>query len=231
MSQGELTPGTAETRRHPRDGQATLGTLYIVSAASGTGKTTLVSALVHSEKNIVASISYTTRPKRPEESESVHYHFVDDTEFRRMIASDDFLEHAEVFGNRYGTSRDWVLRQLTAGMDVILEIDWQGARQVRKRFGDALGIFILPPSRAALEQRLHGRGQDSETVIAHRMADAVSEMSHFPEFDYLVFNDDFDTALAELLLIVRSGRLRRRPQVVRHQARIQGLVESPPGIQ
>jgi len=200
------------------------GNLYIVSAASGAGKTSLVKALVGSTEDIVVSISSTTRPPRTGEETGVHYHFVGRDTFQAMLEAGEFLEHAQVFENYYGTSRDAVERHLAQGTDVILEIDWQGARQVRSRRPDSIGIFVLPPSRGALEQRLLGRGQDSEEIIGRRMRDAVAEMSHFDEFDYLVINDDFDNALEDLRSIVRSQRLRRGAQVERHGALLDGLL-------
>ena len=200
------------------------GNLYIVSAASGAGKTSLVKALVGSTEDIVVSISSTTRPPRTGEENGVHYHFVGRDTFQAMLEAGEFLEHAQVFENYYGTSRDAVERHLAQGTDVILEIDWQGARQVRSRRPDSIGIFVLPPSRGALEQRLLGRGQDSEEIIGRRMRDAVAEMSHFDEFDYLVINDDFDNALEDLRSIVRSQRLRRGAQVERHGALLDGLL-------
>jgi guanylate kinase len=200
------------------------GNLYIVSAASGAGKTSLVNALAGSAEDIVVSVSSTTRPPRTGEENGVHYHFVSRDTFEAMLEAGEFLEHAQVFENYYGTSRDAVERHLAQGMDVILEIDWQGARQVRSRRPDSIAIFVLPPSRGALEQRLLGRGQDSEEIIGRRMKDAVAEMSHFDEFDYLVINDDFDTALEDLRSIVRSHRLRRGAQVERHGSLFEGLL-------
>jgi guanylate kinase len=200
------------------------GNLYIVSAASGAGKTSLVKALAGSTEDLVVSVSSTTRPPRTGEENGVHYHFVSRGTFEAMLEAGEFLEHAQVFENYYGTSRDAVERHLAQGMDVILEIDWQGARQVRSRRPDSIGIFVLPPSRGALEQRLLGRGQDNEEIIGRRMRDAVAEMSHFDEFDYLVINDDFDTALEDLRSIVRSQRLRRGAQVERHGSLLDGLL-------
>jgi guanylate kinase len=182
-------------------------TLYIVSAPSGAGKTSLVKALVEATPAVTVSVSHTTRAPRPGEQDGVNYHFVSKAAFETMVGQDVFLEHAPVFDNYYGTSGDWVSAQLQAGTDVILEIDWQGARQVRQRMPQACSIFILPPSRAALEQRLRGRGQDGEDVIARRMRDAQAEMSHYGEFDYLVINDDFATALGELRAILVARRL------------------------
>jgi guanylate kinase len=200
------------------------GTLYIVSAPSGAGKTSLVDALVRTMPDLKVSVSHTTRPKRPGEIEGTHYHFVDAAIFERMAAAGDFLEHARVFGNLYGTSREQVLRNLEAGTDVILEIDWQGGRQVRQAFADSVSIFILPPSRDELERRLRGRNQDSDSVIAKRMQEAVNEMSHFREYDYLVVNDTFDDALTDLKAIVRARRLRCSVQIERLGRRVNELL-------
>ena len=184
------------------------GILFIVSAPSGAGKTSLVKALLERESAIGLAISYTTRPPRPGEVDGVHYHFIDEGCFLAMIAAGAFLEHAHVFGNRYGTAESKVREALVAGQDLLLEIDWQGARQVRERFPGAVSIFILPPSAPVLAERLRGRGQDSEEIIAGRMRQARDEMSHFDEYDYLVVNDDFDLALADLVCLARAERLR-----------------------
>lgn len=202
----------------------TAGTLYIVAAPSGAGKTSLVRRLVETTPGVAVSISHTTRPPRPGERDGVHYHFVSLAVFEAMIAEGAFLEHAQVFGNRYGTSRAAVLAQLEAGQDVILEIDWQGARQVRMLAPDSLGIFILPPSREALRERLAGRGQDSREVIERRMAAALDELSHHAEFDYLVVNDDFATALDTLRAIVVANRQRRAAQLERHRELLRALL-------
>jgi len=183
------------------------GTLYIFSAPSGAGKTSLVKALLESMEGITVSVSHTTRALRPGEREGVHYHYVDIPAFERMVAGQAFLEHAKVFDNYYGTSRQAVLDKLAQGLDVILEIDWQGARQVRTLFPECRSIFVLPPSKAALRERLTGRGQDNEAIIDRRMRDAEAEMSHYAEFDYVVVNDVFDQALAELRAIVTAQRL------------------------
>ena len=201
------------------------GTLYIISAPSGAGKTSLVKALLEKLAGVSVSVSHTTRPARPGEQDGVDYHFVAKAEFECLAAGDEFLEHAQVFDNYYGTRRATVLEKLESGSDVILEIDWQGARQVYKAFPQAVRVFILPPSREALRQRLAGRGQDSEDVINRRMADAVSEMSHYDEFDYLVFNDDFDTALSELMALFRARRLRSEAQRQRYASELKGLLE------
>lgn len=188
------------------------GTLYIISAPSGAGKTSLVHALLEACPGLTVSVSHTTRAQRAAEQDGVHYHFVDESRFVSMIDDGAFLEHAKVFGNRYGTAIGPVLDRLRQGIDVILEIDWQGARQVREAMPQAVSIFILPPSRIELEQRLRGRGQDSDAVIARRMCDAVSEMSHHAEYDYLVVNDDFREARSDLLSIIRARRLRAAAQ-------------------
>lgn len=183
------------------------GQLYIVSAPSGAGKTSLLTALREQLDQIVISVSHTTRAPREGETNGQHYHFVTVAEFQEQVAQENFLEYAQVFDNYYGTSRLAVNELLAQGKDVILEIDWQGAQQVRSRTDDALSIFILPPSKAALEQRLTGRGQDSDEIIQRRMRDAQSEMSHYPEYDYVVINDDFTVALEELKSIFQSQRL------------------------
>lgn len=188
------------------------GTLYIISAPSGAGKTSLVHALLEACPGLTVSVSHTTRVQREAERDGVHYHFVDEQSFLAMIEAGAFLEHASVFGNRYGTAIQPVRDRLRQGVDVILEIDWQGARQVRAAMPDAASVFILPPSRIELEQRLRGRGQDSDEVIERRMRDAVNEMSHYAEYDYLVVNDDFREARADLLAIIRSRRLRQAAQ-------------------
>jgi len=190
------------------------GTLYIVAAPSGAGKTSLVKALLKTVPNLLVSVSHTTRAQRAGEQDGVDYHFVGEDAFHGMIDGGAFLEHARVFDRYYGTSRQWVLAKLTAGYDVILEIDWQGARQVRSQMPDCRGIFILPPSRQALEKRLFARNQDAIEVIERRMRDAVNEMVHYDEFDYLVVNDDFDRALQDMVAIITSRRLRT---VVRKQ--------------
>ena len=184
-----------------------IGTLYTVSAPSGAGKTSLVNALVERDPNLRVSVSHTTRSMRPGEDDGVNYHFVSEDHFRAMLDRAEFLEHAQVFGNLYGTSQAWVEQQLAAGTDVILEIDWQGAQQVKHLMPGTRAIFILPPSRETLEQRLTARGQDDSAIIAARMAEAVEEMSHYVESDYLVVNKDFDLALDELRAIVTSNRL------------------------
>jgi len=201
------------------------GTLYIISAPSGAGKTSLVKALLDKLAGVTVSVSHTTRAARPGEQDGVDYHFVEKADFERRVADGEFLEHAQVFDNHYGTRRATVLEKLESGGDVILEIDWQGARQVYEAFPQAIRVFILPPSREALRQRLIGRGQDNEDVINRRMADAVSEMSHYKEFDYLVFNDDFDTASGELMALFRARRLRSEAQQQRYASELRELLE------
>lgn len=200
------------------------GTLYTISAPSGAGKTTLVKALVESTDNIQVSVSHTTRQPRRGEINGVNYHFVTKDEFLRMLENDLFLEHAQVFDNEYGTSQEWIVEQLNMGIDVILEIDWQGAQVVRRKMPEAVNIFILPPSRAALEQRLRHRGKDSKEVIAKRLRGAVEEMSHCVEYDYLVVNDDFEHALGDLQAIVRSQRLRQVVQAAKFEGLLSELL-------
>jgi guanylate kinase len=178
------------------------GHLYVIAAPSGAGKTSLVKALLAQEPSAKFSISYTTRKMRPTEVDGRDYHFVTHQQFEDMVARGEFLEHAQVFDNHYGTARAQVEKLLAQGANVILEIDWQGAQQIRKAMGDCRSIFILPPSRAELERRLHGRGTDDEAVIQRRLRDAASDMSHWAEFDYVVVNADFEQALAELKSIV-----------------------------
>ena len=200
------------------------GTLFIVAAPSGAGKTSLVKALLEREPDIALSISHTTRPPRPGEIDGRHYHYCSRSEFEQLVRQNAFLEHAVVFGNRYGTSRAAVEAQLVSGRDVLLEIDFQGAEQVRARM-TCSSIFILPPSREELLRRLHLRGQDSEAEIARRTREARAEMLHHTEFDYLVVNDDFETALNDLRAIVTSQRLRRIQQTRRHAALIADLLK------
>ena len=183
------------------------GTLYIISAPSGAGKTSLVRAVTDSMSDVMVSISYTTRMQRPGEKDGVNYHFVDKALFEEYLKKDIFLEHAKVFGNYYGTSHQWVKEKLVAGIDVILEIDWQGAQQIRARMKNTVSVFILPPSQEVLLKRLHERAQDQEAVIRERMAQAHKEISHYSEYDYLVINDDFATAVADLEAIITARRL------------------------
>jgi guanylate kinase len=202
------------------------GTLYIISAPSGAGKTSLVKALLQRMQGIRVSVSHTTRAARPGEVNGVDYHFTDRDAFTALVRAGDFLEYAQVFDNFYGTSRAAVVQQLQAGEDVILEIDWQGARQVEAAFPAAVKVFILPPSREALRQRLTGRAQDDAATIARRMRDAVSEMRHFDEYHYLIFNDEFEVALADLLALFRALRLRTPAQQQRQAAALAGLLAS-----
>jgi len=190
----------------------TTGVLFVVSAPSGAGKTSLLRALLPTDGRLRLSVSHTTRPPRPGEQDGVHYHFVERARFEAMVAEGAFLEHAQVFDNLYGTAERSVRDQVAAGHDVVLEIDWQGARQVRARFPEAVTVFIAPPSVAALRERLSGRGQDGPEVIERRMRDARSELSHYGEYDYLVVNDLFEQALADLRAIVAAERLRRPRQ-------------------
>ncbi|WP_293267894.1 guanylate kinase [Neptunomonas sp.] len=192
------------------------GTLYIISAPSGAGKTSLVKALLQQDQQVRVSVSHTTRDMRPGEQEGVDYNFVSMDTFDGLIAQQQFLEYADVFTNKYGTSQVWVESELDKGIDVILEIDWQGAEQVRQLMPDAVSVFILPPSQGELRKRLTGRGQDDSTVIDLRMSQAVSEMEHYPEFDYIVINDDFGVALLQLQAILTTQRLKQGVQTVRH---------------
>ncbi len=195
----------------------TKGTLYIISAASGAGKTTLVNAVVEQLEKLVVSVSHTTRPSRDGEVDGVNYHFVDKQTFEAMVEASEFLEHAKVFGNMYGTSRQHIQEQLLKGMDVILEIDWQGARQIRQLITDCRTVYIVPPSTAALRERLNARAQDDEAVIDKRMHEAISEMSHYVEFDYLVINDDFDEARDDLAAIIKGNRMLHEHQQQKHE--------------
>lgn len=184
------------------------GVLLIVAAPSGAGKTSLVRALVGSEPGVAVSVSHTTRPQRPGEDDGIDYHFVSQQAFRAMVERDEFVEHATVFGNAYGTSVVAIENALAQGDDLVLEIDWQGAQQVRDKFADAASVFILPPSRDTLTERLAKRGQDDEQVIADRMASAIAEMSHYAEFDYVIVNEDFDVAVQELVTVLHAERLK-----------------------
>ena len=200
------------------------GNLFVVAAPSGAGKTTLVRLLLEQESRVHLSISYTTRGPRPGEENGREYHFVDNVEFQAMIARHEFLEWAEVHGNFYGTSQKWIADQLAAGHDVLLEIDWQGAQQVRKLFPQAIGVFIVPPSMEELTRRLTGRGTDSADVIARRLAAAQAEMRHVGEFDYVIINDQLAQALEELRAVVRASRLSFGVQRVRHAALFERLI-------
>lgn len=199
------------------------GRLFLVTAPSGAGKSSLVNALLQLEPSIKLSISHTTRAPRPGEENGREYHFVTVEEFEAMNARGDFLESALVHGNYYGTSRVWIEEQMKAGNDVLLEIDWQGARQVRERFAGTVGIFILPPSIEALEWRLHHRGTDSEQTITRRLLGAGAEMAHAPEFEYVIINEDFDAALAQMRAVVIASRLAYGQQAVRHRDTLAAL--------
>lgn len=194
------------------------GNLFMVVAPSGAGKSTLVNALLAREANIQLSISFTTRPPRPGEQSGREYHFIDVDEFRRRRIAGEFIESAEVHGNYYSTSRVWIEERMRAGTDVLLEIDWQGARQVKAQFAQAVGVFIMPPSIEALEARLKKRGQDSPAVITRRLLAAGNEIAHAPEFDYVIINEDFDAALAQMSAVVTATRLRYATQAVRQHA-------------
>ena len=200
------------------------GTLFIVAAPSGAGKSSIVNAVLARDPNICLSISFTSRPPRPGERHAEHYHFVSADEFKGMVAAGDFFEHALVHGDWKGTAKQSVEPQLAQGKDVLLEIDWQGARQVRSQVADAVSVFILPPSRQALEQRMRVRGQDSDEVIQRRLAAAREEMSHYDEFDYVIVNEHFTTAVEEMCAIFTASRLRREPQVARHSRLISALL-------
>ncbi len=192
---------------------ATTGILFVVSAPSGAGKTSLLRALVPADERLVMSVSHATRARRPGEEDGVHYHFVEVSAFEGMVARGEFLEHAQVFGNHYGTAEAGVRDQLARGFDVVLEIDWQGARQVRERFADAVSVFIVPPDVDTLRERLTSRGQDDVDVVERRMSEARSELSHYDEYDYLVVNDVFETALGELKSVITAERIRQSRRV------------------
>ncbi|MGY0560995.1 guanylate kinase [Luteimonas sp. A277] len=200
------------------------GTLFIVAAPSGAGKSSIVNACLARDPSVSLSISFTSRPPRPGEQTGRHYHFVDEAEFERMVEAGEFFEHARVHGDLKGTAKQSVEPQLAAGRDVLLEIDWQGARQVRAQVPDAVGIFILPPSRAALEERMRKRGQDSDEVIARRLAAARDEMARHDEFDYLIVNEHFDAAVDEMCAIFVASRLRRAQQQQRHGQLLKALL-------
>jgi guanylate kinase len=195
-----------------------IGHLYIVAAPSGAGKTTLVRLLLENDPDLRVSISSTTRAPRAGEKDGREYHFVDVQNFIATVSRGEFLEWAEVHGNYYGTSKRWIEAEMTAGRDVLLEIDWQGAQQVRKAFPEAIGMFILPPSLQALEERLSGRGTDTAATITRRIAAARDEMRHVDEFDYVIINDDLQQALGNLLAVVRASRLQYTSQRQRHSA-------------
>ncbi|WP_047049055.1 guanylate kinase [Vibrio mexicanus] len=202
------------------------GTLYIVSAPSGAGKSSLISAMLETNPTYAmkVSVSHTTRGMRPGEEDGVHYHFVQKEHFEELIGKGEFLEYAEVFGNYYGTSRVWIEENLEKGIDVFLDIDWQGARQIREQMPLARSVFILPPSNGELERRLNARGQDSEAVIAKRMAEAKAEISHYNEYDYMIVNDDFDAALMDFKAIIRAERLKQDKQAAKYNGMLKALL-------
>ncbi|MBL4832082.1 MAG: guanylate kinase [Aliivibrio sp.] len=202
------------------------GTLYIVSAPSGAGKSSLISALIETNPTYAmkVSVSHTTRGMRPGEEDGSHYHFIGKEKFEELMEQGVFLEHAEVFGNYYGTSRVWIEDNLNKGIDIFLDIDWQGARQIRKQMPLAKSLFILPPSKEELERRLNTRGQDSEAVIAKRMDKAKSEISHYNEYNYVIVNDDFDAALVDFKAIIRAERLKQDKQTAKYSSMLSGLL-------
>ncbi|WP_295900052.1 guanylate kinase [uncultured Vibrio sp.] len=202
------------------------GTLYIVSAPSGAGKSSLISAMLETNPTYAmkVSVSHTTRGMRPGEQDGVHYHFVQKEHFEDLIGKSEFLEYAEVFGNYYGTSRVWIEENLEKGIDVFLDIDWQGARQIRQQMPLARSVFILPPSNGELERRLNARGQDSDAVIAKRMAEAKAEISHYDEYDYVIINDDFDAALMDFKAIIRAERLKQDKQAAKYKGMLNALL-------
>ena len=200
------------------------GAIFVVSAPSGAGKTSLVKRIISDVPDIAVAVSHTTRPKRDGDVDGKDYHFVDRAEFEAMIAAGAFVEHADVFGNYYGTSHQAIEACQAQGDDVILEIDWQGAKQVRARLKDTIAVFIVPPSKESLLARLRGRGTDSDEVIARRTAEAVEEMRHLGEADYLLVNDDFEVAFANFAAIITAARLRTSRQVRRHQSMIDELI-------
>lgn len=200
------------------------GNLFIIAAPSGAGKTSLVRNLLASDENVQLSISYTTRPPRPGEEDGQDYHFVDEATFLQMQAKGDFLESARVYGNYYGTSKSWIEKMIASGQDILLEIDWQGAQQVRRIFPKAIGIYILPPSIEALTERLKRRGQDSEDVIARRLEAAREDLRHVHEFEYVIINQTFAVAATELIAIVTAERLRAGKQLARHRQQIEQML-------
>ena len=202
----------------------TKGTLFVISAASGAGKTSLVKSVLQQVSAVEVSVSHTTRAAREGEVDGVDYHFIDKTAFQAMVDGGEFFESATVFGNMYGTSRQHIQQQLKKGGDVILEIDWQGAQQIRHLMNDCRTIYIAPPSIAALRERLTSRGQDDESVISQRMQEAISEMSHYVEFDYLIINDDFDEARDNLAAIIMSNRMLHEHQQQKHAALLAKLL-------
>ena len=218
---GKVTSASTPTRAPPAS-----GCLFVLAAPSGGGKTSLVNALLEREPGIRLSVSYTTRPPRPGEKDGVHYHFVDEPRFMALKSGGEFLEHAHVHGNWYATSASWLREEIAQGHDVLLEIDWQGAEQVRRLIPSSVLIFILPPSLASLRERLEKRGQDAPDVILRRLDAAREEMHHCGDFDYVIINQDFAVAVDDLAAIVRASRLRAAPQQTRHAALIQSLLTS-----
>lgn len=204
--------------------QDLLGNLFIISAPSGAGKSTLINALLKQDADMQLSVSHTTRSPRPGETDGVQYHFTDVSSFKQLIAQDQFIEWAEVFGNYYGTSKAALADKLAQGIDVFLDIDWQGARQIKQQLPFVTSIFILPPSVGALEQRLNQRGQDSAEVIAGRMAKARDEISHANEYDYWVVNDDLELAVQQFSGIIQSQRLKQQKQAIRQHKLLSGLL-------
>ena len=192
------------------------GNLFVISAPSGAGKTSLVRAIVEKVPRMTVSISHTTRAKRPDEAHGINYYFIDDTAFQHMIAHGDFLEYATIFKFHYGTSQTWVEETLARGMNVILEIDWQGSRQIKAKFKDCISIFILPPTLAELSSRLYKRNQDKPEVIQERLSDAQETISHIDEFDYIVINEDFDQAVADLTIIIESAQFLKKQQLEKY---------------
>jgi guanylate kinase len=219
-----MTPTETTTAATTTGNAPVRGTLFIVAAPSGAGKSSLVNAVLAREPGICLSISFTSRGPRPGERHAQHYHFISKAEFEAMIAAGDFFEHALVHGDYKGTARQSVEPQLAAGKDVLLEIDWQGARQVRAKVPDAVSVFILPPSKDALEHRMRHRGQDTEAVIAQRLANAREEMSHVGEFDFVIVNEDFETATCELHAVFTACRLRQPIQARRHAGLLRTLL-------
>lgn len=215
---------SAADPNHQKSAEAK-GFLYVVSAPSGAGKTSLLKQLMNQLGQVVTSVSHTTREKRLGEIDGVDYHFVNLQTFKQLIEQQAFVEHAEVFGNFYGTSQAAIQAELNNGCDVILEIDWQGARQIRQRLPECVSIFILPPSQQALRERLDHRGQDEESVIEKRMQAAQQEISHYCEYDYLIINDDFSTALEELKAILIAHRQKRTYQQQKHVELLSNLLE------
>ncbi|WP_283147954.1 guanylate kinase [Silvimonas soli] len=199
------------------------GTIFVVTAPSGAGKTTLVAALLAADQQIQLSVSYTSRPARAGEADGKDYHFVDRAEFERMIAAGDFVEWAEVYGNYYGTSKQWLESVIDDGRDILLEIDWQGAQQVHKLFAESVGVFVLPPSIETLEARLRARGKDPEEAIQRRMSKAREEMGHVGEAQYVIINEHIDDAVRDIISVVRAERLRGERQAIRHAELVASL--------